>query len=148
MSSKIAEIPKPPFKSAFEAEQAFYLAFVRRDTELMAKVWANTQSVYCLHPGSQPLVGKDAIMQSWQEIFNGPQTSQLKIEHHNLASDPKLSVHRITEHLTIQGEGENIRQATIHAMNIFQCINDNWYIISHHTAPAPQIATPKGETVH
>jgi len=148
MATAVTDNLKPPFKSAFEAEKAFYLAFVRRDLKLMQAVWANTNNVYCLHPGSQPLVGKDAIMQSWQKIFSGSPTSQLKIEHNNLASDPKLSIHRITEHLTVKTNNNKTQQATVHAINIFQCINDKWYIISHHCAAAPQVAKPQGVTVH
>ena len=148
MQHKISDIPTPPFKSAFEAEKAFYLAFVRRDMSLMQQVWATSQNVYCLHPGGQPLVGKDVIIQSWQQIFSGPQTSELKIEHHNLASDPKLAIHRITEHLTMHINKEKKQQATMYAVNIFQCINDHWYMISHHASAAPHVAKPQGVTVH
>jgi ketosteroid isomerase-like protein len=148
MSNNVSAMPVAPYKSAFEAEKAFYLAFVRRDLDLMQKVWAEKETVYCLHPGTQPLVGKPAIIKSWQQIFTGPQTTELKIEHHNLTGDPKIAVHRVTEHLSMHVNNENKQQATIHSINIFQCINDYWYIIAHHSAAAPVIAKPQGATMH
>ena len=148
MSTKASELPSPPFKSAFEAEKAFYLAFVRRDLQLMQKVWANTLTTYCLHPGTQPLVGTEAIMQSWQQIFKGPQTTELKIEHHNLASDQKINVNRVTEHLTMHINDEKKQKATVHSINVFQCINDNWYMVSHHSSGAPKVEKPQGVTMH
>lgn len=148
MSQITSDIPTAPFKSAFEAEKAFYLAFVRRDISLMQKVWANTLMTYCLHPGNQPLVGTEAILHSWQQIFSDPQTTELKIEHLNLANDKKIAIHRVTEHLTMHINNERKQQATIYAMNVFQCINDQWYMISHHSAPAPQVVKPQGVTMH
>lgn len=148
MGNKITNIPTPPFKSAFEAEKAFYLAFVRRDISLMQRVWANTLTTYCLHPGSQPLIGTESIIHSWTEIFSGPQTSELKIEHQNLATDPKLAIHRVTEHLSMHVNNEKKQQATVYSINVFQCINDQWYMISHHAAPAPQVVKPQGVTMH
>lgn len=148
MKTKVSALPAPPFKSAFLAEQAFYLAFVRRDVELMQKVWANTLTTYCLHPGQQPLVGTVVIMSSWQKIFSNIQTTQLKIEHQNIGSDKSLAVHRVTEHLSMKIDEKTQQQATIHAINVFQCINENWYMISHHAAPAPEIVKPKGAVIH
>ena len=148
MNTKVSALPTPPFKSAFLAEQAFYLAFVRRDVKLMQKVWANTLTTYCLHPAQQPLVGTIAIMKSWHKVFSNIQTTQLKIEHQNIGSDKNLAVHRVTEHLSMKIDENTQQQATIHAINVFQCINENWHMISHHAAPAPEIVKPKGAAIH
>ena len=148
MNAKVSPIPSPPYKSAFLAEQAFYLAFVRKDLELMQKVWANTLKTYCLHPAQQPVLGTTAIMSSWQHIFTNIQTTQLKIEHQNIGSDKNLAIHRVTEHLSMKIDENTNQQATINAINVFQCINDSWYMISHHAAPAPEIVKPKGAVIH
>lgn len=148
MNTKVSPIPTPPFKTAFLAEQAFYLAFVRKDIKLMEKVWANTVTTYCLHPAQQPLVGTTAIMNSWQQVFSSIQTTQLKIEHQNIGSDKNLAVHRVTEHISMKTKEKTEQQATIHSINTFQCINNNWYMISHHSAPAPEIVKPQGTVIH
>lgn len=148
MNAKVNTIPAPPFKTAFQAEQAFYYAFVRKDVALMQKIWANTLTTYCLHPAQQPLIGTTAIMSSWQQIFSNIQTTQLKIEHQNIGSDKNLAVHRVTEHISMKIDEKNQQQATIHAINTFQCINDNWQMISHHAAPAPEIVKPQGVVIH
>ena len=148
MNTKVSSIPLPPYKSAFLAEQAFYLAFVRKDVTLMQKIWANTTSTYCLHPAQQPLIGTTAIMSSWQKIFSNIQTTQLKIEHQNIGSDKNLAIHRVTEHLSMKIDENTQQQATIHAINVFQYIGDSWHMISHHAAPAPKIVKPKGAVIH
>ncbi len=148
-TAKPAAIPSPPFRSAFEAEKAFYLAFARGDIELMKKVWspALTES-YCLHPGDTPLLGYDAIIQSWQHIFANQQLSKLQIEHKNLSSNPGLAVHRITEHLSMRIDESSSQQGTFHALNVLQCINDQWFMLSHHASPAPHVEKPTGVSVH
>jgi len=148
MSTKVSKISSPPFKTAFQAEQAFYLAFVRNDLELMQKIWADNLSTYCLHPAQQPVVGTKAIINSWQQVFSNKQTTQLKIEHQNIAGDKNLAVHRVTEHLSTQIEGHTNQQATVHAINVFKCIDDHWLMISHHAAPAPAIIKPQGAVIH
>jgi len=148
MTSKTSKLPIPPFKTAFLAEQAFYLAFVRKDVSLMQKVWANTNTTYCLHPAQQPLIGSTAILSSWQQIFSSLQTTQLKIEHQNIGADEKLAIHRVTEHLSLKIDEKTKQQATIHAINVFECIDGYWYMISHHAAAAPEIVKPQGAVIH
>ncbi len=148
MTTKASPIALPPFKSAFLAEQAFYLAFVRKDIELMKKIWANTTTTYCLHPAQQPLIGTTAILRSWQDVFTTIKTTQLKIEHQNIGSNNSLAVHRVTEHMSLKTADKSKQQATIHSINTFQCIDKHWYMISHHSAAAPEIIKPQGAVIH
>jgi len=147
--TQVSKVPTPPFKSAFEAEQAFYLAFVRCDLELMKKVWSPVLSVsYCLHPNDQPLIGYADIIQSWADVFANQKLVKLQIEHKNLVSNPGIAVHRITEHISIRLNANTIQKGTFHALNVLQCVNDQWFMLSHHAAPAPQIEKPTGVSVH
>ncbi|MCP5182045.1 MAG: nuclear transport factor 2 family protein [Pseudomonadales bacterium] len=54
------------------ANEAFYLAFEAKDTRAMNAVWAQEHAIVCLHPGATPLVGREAVMASWQAILDNP----------------------------------------------------------------------------
>lgn len=146
--TKTVKVPTSPFKTAFEAEQAFYLAFVRRDIELMKKVWTRRlPASTCLHPNESPVLDYDAIIKSWEQVFAKQKFSKLQIEHKNMASNQGLAVHRVTEHLTFKSD-INEQQGTFHAINTFQCVNNEWFMLSHHASPAPVVTKPSGVTVH
>ncbi len=51
------------------ANDAFYLAFNARDIDEMARLWASDTPCVCIHPGWQPIVGRDEILESWANIF-------------------------------------------------------------------------------
>jgi hypothetical protein len=44
----------------------FYEAF--KDAEKMNNLWA-TDGLFCLHPGQEPLLDRDVIMDSWHDII-------------------------------------------------------------------------------
>jgi hypothetical protein len=46
--------------------KAFYSAF--RDFDKMNALWAYDGTVFCLHPGQEPILDRAAIMASWQEV--------------------------------------------------------------------------------
>lgn len=54
------------------ANEAFYTAFASRDFDALDRIWADHVPVVCIHPGWQPLVGRDAVMQSWEAILGNP----------------------------------------------------------------------------
>jgi len=54
------------------ANARFYSAFAAKDADAMAAVWARRSPVACVHPGWQPLHGRDAVLASWRSILSGP----------------------------------------------------------------------------
>jgi ketosteroid isomerase-like protein len=54
------------------ANRAFYRAFRERDLAAMDALWARSAPVACIHPGWAPLIGRDAVMASWRDIFGQP----------------------------------------------------------------------------
>jgi len=54
------------------ANSGFYAAFAAQDTAAMAALWAQRAPVACIHPGWQPLLGRDAVLASWRAILSGP----------------------------------------------------------------------------
>ena len=55
----------------------FYLAFNNGDLKLMDTLWAKEAPTVCIHPGWAPLLDRDEIMQSWENIFQGSAGNQL-----------------------------------------------------------------------
>ncbi len=51
------------------ANEEFYRAFAARDLAAMDALWAQQTPVACIHPGWGALVGRDAVMASWQRIM-------------------------------------------------------------------------------
>jgi len=58
-------------REILDANESFYQAFNRGDLNLMKSVWAQNDSVACIHPGWEVLRGFDVIIQSWEKIFVG-----------------------------------------------------------------------------
>jgi hypothetical protein len=55
------------------ANEAFYLAFESKDATAMAHLWSEAREVICIHPGWPALIGRAAVMQSWQSILGNPE---------------------------------------------------------------------------
>lgn len=74
-------------QNALFANEAFYLAFTRKDPEAMDTLWARTQSLVCVHPGWALLTSRRDIMDSWRRILANP--DQPGMDFH----DPKPHLH-------------------------------------------------------
>ena len=59
------------------ANETLYLAFNGRDLREMDRLWADEHSTVCIHPGWQPLRGKEEIMASWRSIFGAQDAGDL-----------------------------------------------------------------------
>lgn len=70
---------KMTVRNAFEsANTAFYRAFATADFAAMSQLWAETLAVSCCHPGSEPLLGRAEILNSWRQIFLHGQPADIK----------------------------------------------------------------------
>ena len=56
-------------QAALEANAAFYRALSEGDYDAMDELWAHTEPVLCLHPGTPALHGRGPVMQSWRELL-------------------------------------------------------------------------------
>ena len=62
------------------ANEEFYRAFAARDLAAMDALWAEETPVACIHPGWDPLVGRDMVIESWAAILGGPGAPQIRCE--------------------------------------------------------------------
>lgn len=63
------------------ANAAFYMAFAARDVATMDRLWAERHPVACVHPGWPPLLGREAVMESWQRILANPAAPKIRCFH-------------------------------------------------------------------
>jgi hypothetical protein len=59
------------------ANEAFYLAFEAKDYSAMDHLWSASSDIVCVHPGWPALIGRQAVMESWQAILSNPQQAQV-----------------------------------------------------------------------
>jgi ketosteroid isomerase-like protein len=129
-------------RAVLTANEAFYTAFAERDPEAMDRVWARRVPVACIHPGWNPLRGREPVMASWRAIFSGP-------------GSPQISCSRATAYVT--GDSavvicvEHVPGSLLVATNLFAREDGEWRMIHHHAGglaePLDDVEPPHG-TVH
>lgn len=119
------------------AEEAFYLAFRQADLDAMREIWAGHDSVSCVHPQAEPLLGQQAVMQSWLDIFDGSTGVGIVAEPLASSVGANLAVHLVTEKLL---DAEGRVNGVIVATNVYELTDDGWKMLLHHASPQPGAA--------
>lgn len=129
----MSAIPGQGFATPAAAEAAFYAAFAAVDREAMEAVWAPGEHTLCIHPGGGLRRGRQAVIQSWMEIFSG--TSPPSIQHRLIASfETRGLAVRLVEEL-IRPHGAPPEAATrVLATNVFIREGGSWRIVEHHAS--------------
>ncbi len=119
------------FEDPHGAEEAFYAAFRELDLDLMQRVWLDSASASCIHPGGGLIQGSSAVLASWAEIFRD--SAPPRIEHRLIqaSGDERLAVHTVQEHVS---SGAGRRQAVILATNIYALGEAGWQMLAHHAS--------------
>lgn len=60
------------------ANDTFYTAFAQGDFEQMRAAWADDREISCIHPGWQPLIGQQDVMDSWATILATGETAEIR----------------------------------------------------------------------
>jgi hypothetical protein len=110
------------------ANEAFYTAFAEGDEATMDTLWSETRPVACVHPGWAPLIGREAVMDSWRAILSNP---------------PPIRSGRATPF--VYGDTgfvlchEVLQEAVLAATNIFVKEDGRWLLVHHQAGPVQQI---------
>ena len=126
-------------QSADEAEAMFYGAFKRCDVDMMAALWAEDE-VVCIHPGSDPIIGHDAVIRSWQQIFENALPPKITLNPIKQIKSTELAISMVLEEIET-GTGDS---AAVFATNIYQKFENGWRMVEHHgsvTRTLPQKRT-------
>lgn len=119
------------FPEPKQAEKAFYEAFIDRDLNAMRQVWSPDPDIACIHPGGGLLIGIEAIMASWREIFHDTSAPQLSVRPVQIRLDNDTAIHIVEEKIR---SGDQGRQATVIATNVFQRDTNGWLMRLHHAS--------------
>ena len=115
------------------ANQRFYDAFSDLDIAGMDRVWENSDRAMCVHPGWVPLIGWDAVRQSWERIFENTALMQFQARYLNVVVQGEFGCVTCVEAITsvVQGRATNF---STFATNIFARYEDGWRMIAHHAS--------------
>jgi len=132
MTEKIKEVMK--------ANENFYLAMKSADFDRMESIWANDDTVKCVHPGWPMLHGWEAVSESWKNIFEtgGPLDIELQAIHPETSGDSAWVI--CIEKVSYKIKGK-IQHGFAQSTNIFKFAGDKWLLALHHASPIP---APKG----
>jgi ketosteroid isomerase-like protein len=130
----------PPFATPEAAQDAFYAAFDATNLDAMSLVWGDGPDILCIHPGGGLLMGKAAVIRSWQEIFAGAEPPSITIEPLAAMGSGDLAIRVLTE--SIRPNGRAAETATrVLATNVFQLQEGSWQLVQHHASLPLRIDT-------
>lgn len=160
-SSALATLSLEDGALVLQANARFYQAFSEKNSEDMRSVWLSEvgdgdddASCICIHPSHPPIVGTQAIVKSWSQMFRaGGSTSRAsalgesRIEPHNIRLSVKATTAIVTceEHVRKgdEEEGGDPPQKRLQATNIFRKVKGQWFMTHHHAAYHAESATVK-----
>lgn len=124
---------RPP-ATAEAAERAFYAAMAAGDLNRMMALWADDDAVVCNHPGGPRLIGRDAVLASFREIFAG---GGVRIDTAAVHAwrNADVAVHSLIERIAVEGRGGS-ELVEVVATNVFVRAGAGWRILVHHAAVA------------
>jgi ketosteroid isomerase-like protein len=132
----------PDEREVLEANERFYRAFEALDVEAMVAVWSEEAPLSCVHPGWEPLHGREAVLSSWRDILQS--THRIRIELRNAVAHVAGGyawVVLVEDLVDQRPEGELRAQAL--ATNVFVREAGSWRMVHHHASARP---TPRRST--
>ncbi|EDP61311.1 hypothetical protein BAL199_07143 [alpha proteobacterium BAL199] len=118
------------------ANEAFYLAFSLKDIKGMDELWSRHLPVTCVHPGWQPLIGREAVMDSWIGIFGNPGSPVIECRQ------PRVFLYGDLAQVCSY---EVMEEGTLVACNLFARHGQTWILLHHQASPVaekPQFDEP------
>jgi uncharacterized protein (TIGR02246 family) len=129
------------------ANESFYAALETLDLARMSAVWLNDESVRCIHPGSDVILGWTAVRASWERIFSNSGWMRVTPTSVEIRRAGDVAVVFCAENITAKQDGD-VRVAVALATNVYQKTAEGWRMIHHHASPAPvNVTQPFSGTV-
>lgn len=113
--------------------RAFYAAFTARDLATMTALWAERAPVSCIHPGWQPLHGREAVLASWQGILDNPNAPAIRCAR---------AIAHVFADTAVVICTELLPDAELVATNVFLREDGVWRLVHHQ---AGGVAQPMGD---
>ena len=125
---------KERIEEVTKANELFYEAFESLDIVKMDRVWAQQDYVTCIHPGWNPLTGREAVMASWAGILGGGAPPNIR------CLGPVAFVTGDTAFVICY---ESLDDGFLVATNIFVREAGGWHMV-HHQAGQTMQGPPTG----
>ena len=116
------------------ANAAFYAAFSAGDFDGMKRMWADDDSISCIHPGWPAIVGHATVIGSWRDILQSPERPQI------VCAEPQAIVAADQARVLCI---ELVEGTPLAATNYFKRIDGGWRLVHHQSSPIAQFL---GET--
>ncbi len=124
------------YATSQQAEEAFYQAFEQGNIEMMMSVWSKDEDIACIHPGGPRLDGRDAIRESWQQIFTHDRGIEFAVNQQQVSVEKDIAIHYVIESISVHGE----LRSEIIATNLYRKTDNGWRMILHHASPGLRLA--------
>ncbi|MCC7411962.1 MAG: nuclear transport factor 2 family protein [Gammaproteobacteria bacterium] len=128
------------FATPDAAEAAYYRAFERADYARMQSIWWDGEGVVCVHPLGPVLVGIDAVLASWRELFAGGPGLRFEVRLQGSIGSDALVVRTVAE--IIRVSGESTPRPPIIASNGYRRVESGWRMVLHHASPTQEHLRP------
>jgi ketosteroid isomerase-like protein len=132
--------PVPAKLSAEDAVRAanrrFYSAFESLDLPEMEAVWSHDDTVECVHPGWDLLLGWDEVRERWARIFANTKRVRIALRGELIRVEGRVGWVACTAHVTT-ASADDFDEAVVQAINIFLLRDDQWLLVVHHASPVP-----------
>jgi len=126
--------PRPPLPPAaglaedavLAANEAFYDAFASRDFAAMDALWSKAGPVACIHPGWNPILDREQLMESWRAIMANPAGIEVS------CLDPAAL---LLGEIGIVVCYEKLPEGVLAATNVFRLEDGVWRMVHHQATP-------------
>jgi ketosteroid isomerase-like protein len=131
--------PMSVAQEVLATNENFYQAFNRSDLDLMQSVWAQKETVVCIHPGWEVIRGFDTVISSWESIFVGSENLEIKLSDIKVTGGKGMVWGSCQENLFAMSMS-GVQVSKVHATNLFEKIENNWKMVLHHASSIPQLS--------
>ena len=127
------------FKTPDEAEAAFYSAFEMADISLMHALIADT-NVSCIHPNAMPIIGRSAVLDSWNKILATIDEPAFypEVLHRTIQGDEigNTAIHIVAERIAADHQ-IGTETTLVLVTNIYVRQENGWRMMMHHSSLPP-----------
>lgn len=120
-------------KEAARANREFYRAFERLDLEAMRAAWLDDDTIQCVHPAGERLVGRERVLGSWKAIFQSTDKIRFELADLTIEIVGEFAWASAIERIRPGDASEPVSEAV--ATNLFVRRDNAWKLVLHHASP-------------
>jgi ketosteroid isomerase-like protein len=102
----------------------------------MEAVWAHDDSVECVQPGWDLLLGWDEVRERWERVFANTSRARVGLSGVRVRVEGGVGWVACTAHVTT-AFADGFDEAVVQATNIFVLRDGAWLLAAHHASVLP-----------